>query len=147
MRTPRDNQRSKVYAAERDANHLHGWGRFESVADIQAYVDGLGLKVRIKVEARPRANRGCARPWKNSIHLPVFAWTPMYVLHEVAHCLWPGSPGRAWHGPTFVAGYLELVWHFMGAEAWDALRAAFESGNVKIGDSIDLTKFFKRVTT
>lgn len=145
----RDNQRSKLYAAE---SVLKGVGqRWESVQEVQEYVDrvtdrayvrrhyplGMSLTmsrglVNNRIEVLDGRGRRSGAAYGYTITLPRFARTEYYVLHEVAHILTRNRYGRvAAHGWQFAATELDLVRHMMGHEAEDMLRQSFRAHRVK----------------
>ena len=62
------------------------------------------------------------------IRLGVWARQPIVVLHEIAHHLAGLSHGHDWR---FCQVMLDLVRHFMGREAHDALKASFKEHRVR----------------
>ena len=135
MKKLRDNQRSKVYAAERDV-----WPTGErdrkgaTIADAQRYVDKLtgsawfirrfGLR-RINVQP----GRGGGMAWGGGL-ITLGVWArerECVILHEVAHCVAHSSR----HDWRFCKTFLELVQHQMGKDAADRLKTAFKDRKVR----------------
>lgn len=134
---PRDSQRLKVYRAE---GVLRNGKRFESVGEIQSYVDKLvssawfrhhyPLVPRIKVKDGRGRTRAGGSPSGRFITMPQWSRVEAVVLHEVAHVVAPDD-GVAWHGWEFCAEFLKLVRHQMGQEAHDKLKASFRQQKVR----------------
>lgn len=159
MTRTRDNQRAKLYAAERFAwtnaatdEELSGradvkWytdGSLPTAADAQAYIDaalanpavrerfGRSACRKVEVYYGGRGATGGAR-----IRLGTETRSKWVALHELAHTI----TGRYFedpryrvievHGAQFAAVYLFLVRAVMGDEAANNLRAAFELYGVK----------------
>lgn len=156
---PRDSQKSKLYAAEREA--LEGlvaeqWGAGE-VAVIQAWVDKIlssawwrrrypsVRKVVVEDGAGHRSAMAKRRDLRLIIELPLWARKDWVVLHELAHHATDAKHwGVAAHGREFARVYVELVEHIMSKEAGDALRAAFREGKVKYSKPRTMTAEQKR---
>ncbi len=144
----RDSQRQKVYSAE---SFLHGgsaWERFETVAEMQAFVDDvLGSAwfrrrwpqvARRGIEVRDGRGRGraCAQViWGTLvIKMPVWSRSRAIVLHEISHhCADEvhGITDVAAHGWQFAATLLELVAHEMGAMWGDELKKSYKARKVR----------------
>ncbi len=134
----RDNQRQKLYTAERES--LVEWSVVVgdgSVAAAQTYVDALcrerwfqvrwgqqTIPVRQKTHGRATANQ-----ISGYITLPPWSRCPRVILHEVAHIICP--PEYAWHGPEFAARMLLLVRFHLGVEAAAKLREGYAKQRVK----------------
>jgi len=128
----RDNQRSRVYKAER---RTFDWGQTVPDELLQATVDDVldRHSVRSRFGSR-RINvergRGGGAAWgKSRITLGVQARNEWVICHEIAHCLNPVSCTS--HGPEFVGVYLFLVKTIIGAEAAARLRAALRETGAK----------------
>lgn len=155
----RDNQRSKLYKAERVA--LEGRAKpLPSVKDVERYlvkqskrkplqerygsvVDLQRWSMQVK-DGRGRV-KACAFHDARSIAIPRWARNDWVVLHEWAHIIHMRLSsaysrggtrtveldGGAAHGWQFAAIYLDLVRFCMGREAWSALKEAFRSHKVR----------------
>jgi putative metallohydrolase (TIGR04338 family) len=141
----RDSQRGKLYAAEQSTP---AWQRSKHVSRMSSTLEVWVYLERIQRDSwfqrhfgrwtfqlgdgRGR-RRGVAYANKymktGTIKLPRFARHPMYILHEVAHCV--NESGEAAHGRTYCRLYLLLVRHFMGRDAERELRAAYRTHRVK----------------
>lgn len=140
MSRPRDNQRQRLYNAETALAGVAFGRRLETVAELQAYVDGLlgtrwfrarwGRWGRIVVTAGRGRRSACAHG-QHEIRIPRWARSELVVLHEVAHCLTDAR--AAAHGPEFAGVMLALVRQFMGPGAAASLRSSFRSHRVRIG--------------
>lgn len=153
----RDNQRSKVYAAERLALEPLQTP-IPTVRDVERYlakqskrktlqerygtaVDLTRWPIQVK-DGRGRSN-ACAFYDAKSIALPLWARNDRVILHEWAHIihmrLGLGRAGTrsaellggASHGWQFVAIYLDLIRFCMGREAWVAMKAACKQKRVR----------------
>lgn len=146
----RDNQRAKLYKAEREAfkgkfpcDELHDW----SVEDCQRYVDKIQKSKWWKKRCRfyPRIIVGDGRGHRRAvayhmtlsrnpgIALPLWSRKEWVILHELAHHLVYGHHpnGSAAHGREFAKEFLALVRRWLGPEEAKALKAAFKANRVK----------------
>jgi putative metallohydrolase (TIGR04338 family) len=85
--------------------------------------------------ARSDATRGCADYAAGTIVLPMLKYhrRQSYIIHECAHFItnhYYGSDIAA-HGWQFCDIYLDLVRHFMGKEAYEALKSEFQFEGVR----------------
>jgi len=146
----RDNQKSKLYLAERAAfgaefTALIGDGSIEAA---ERYAESI---VKSETWMRLRARHGQVRPngtcWIKEqgievkpksggralgggrlIQLPEWARTKAIVLHELTHCLVGGGMGHNW---PFARAYADLCGMFLGDAARKALHAAYKVHRVK----------------
>lgn len=141
MKRERDSQRSKVYAAERAS--IQGMGRRGmTIEECQEYVNRVthtkwfvgrwGTGWRVKVKHGRNGGTAYGGSW-GYMTLGVWARCEPVILHELAHHIVTDTYGEyvAWHGWQFAETFLALVKHHMGAEAADALKAAYKEHNVK----------------
>jgi putative metallohydrolase (TIGR04338 family) len=140
---PRDSQKSKLYAAERQVPGFHTEDRIETVPEIEAFVATVLRspwlvrtfgRFRIRVHDGRRHRIACAYPpsfayGHATIVMPRWARSKMIALHEIAHVMTPAV--YAWHGREYAALYLQLVRHFLGAQKFRQLRTAFIACRVK----------------
>lgn len=139
MRTDRDNQRSKVYAAERAS----GLCKFEQTipdAELQQWVNAVLDRRVIRsrwgartVEVKRTSGRGGATAhgtWR--INASPGSRNEYVMLHEIAHILTPRDAG---HGPAYCGVLLFLVRNVLGKEAHAALLAAMRKHRVKRSNS------------
>lgn len=136
---PRDNQRSKVYRAER---RVSKGVQFSTVSEMQGYVDQLCASrwwhnrfpdvqdITVK-DGRGRRN---AAGWNGRcgtgyVAMPRWSRCERVLFHEVAHVVTPGC--YAWHGREFVRNFLALVDRWMGKEVARLLRESFSEYKVK----------------
>jgi len=135
MRSDRDNQRSKVYAAE-SASGLMVNRQTIPNAELQGWVDAV-LDRRVirsrwgarSVEVRLTGGYGGARAYgTRKITASPSARNEYVMLHEIAHILTPQDEG---HGPQFCGVLLFLVRNVMGAEAHKSLLTAMRQHRVK----------------
>lgn len=147
MPRPRDNQRQRVYDAEREAfNPLmeKGTPDLPTVADCQALVDRIVYSRWWNGQLRTNPDmavvfgnvtvsdgRGRRRGGVAGLDIAMPGWTrhTYYLLHEIAHVMTPMR--YAWHGPEFCRNYLALVDRWMGKDAGRALRAEFKTKRVR----------------
>lgn len=150
MSRPRDSQRSKVYAAEQATFGWGGDGRFGdkglTIKECQAYINmveaskwfqkhhGAGYRVTVY----PGRNTGVSYGESvGYITLGKSARAHWVLLHELSHNInnsengYDSVPGHGWQ---FAAIYLGLVRRFLGAEAHDALKAAFKARKVRFAE-------------
>lgn len=140
--TCRDSQRSKVYAAEREAfgpafGKKIADGGLAALTRVVRRVESSKTWKKLLAEAgcSPRPievldGRGCrrafARGWE--IVFPVWSRTLPVVLHEMAHVARP----LADHNWPFVEAYVRLVSRFIGVEAAANLKREFKLAGVRI---------------
>lgn len=135
--TTRDQQRSRVYAAENaafDKSKSEGM----TVEQVERFVEEVWNsrtveRMRRSIWTRaPRVHDGRghrrAVSYGGMIAIPLWARSRWVVLHELAHELTTQEPA---HGPHFVANYLTLVERFLGFEARERLGAEMRKRNVK----------------
>ncbi len=114
---PRDSQRSRVYAWEREVKSLTSFRYHHAIEDAQQFMDAIWVIERARFDRAghppPRifaASRRRHRPTANNksqrIKLPEFAREEWTILHEMAHCILP--PGIH-HGPRFVATFMGMA--------------------------------------
>lgn len=137
MRRSRDNQRSKVYAWEREQTR---WFReagleFDSIEDVAVYMNPIwrserGRYGRAKVPA-PKLHHG---HWgqrsalayaSHEISLPRRMRNEWVILHEMAHRLTPADEA---HGPRFVGCLIGLLARHAGRDANALMETADASG-------------------
>lgn len=146
----RDNQRKKVYTAEREvfganANTAKIGMPLPTVGDVDRYVC---VVLNRKVVARHyntnrpvlvvdgRGTRRAMAYGGYKISIPKWARTEWVVLHELAHILEWRDRARtgvrtASHGWEFAAIYLFLVKTMLGKDTADLLKASFRKHRVK----------------
>lgn len=127
---PRDSQRSKIYAFDKELKTLlpqtltlqeieqlvrRIWRDYEIRCSTPTIGDGRG------------ARRGKALYHKHMIVLPRFARTNWYALHEIAHILTPWS--AAHHGPEFASIYAQLLERYAGVQQ---VRSKMRQHKIKI---------------
>lgn len=144
----RDNQRSKVYAAERAAFNSHAKAneRLETVQDMEEFVEYVwGLK-RIQT-AFPRATqlwpsslpdvkdgRRRRAPCANEYYINIPKWgrCKWIVCHELAHTIAERTHRNiAGHGWQYCETYLLVVRYVLGVDAHDLLKRSFRAHRVK----------------
>lgn len=135
MATTRDNQRSKVYDAERSSGlmprqqtipnaELQGW--VDAVLDRRVIRSRWGVR---KVEVKLTGGYGGATAYGSwRINASPAARNEYTMLHEIAHTLTPRDVG---HGPEFCGVLLFLVRNVLGKEAHASLLAAMRKHRVK----------------
>lgn len=141
----RDNQRQRVYRAERSTPMWLGDAkrtdlRDRSIAAAQEFASRVARnrwvikklgKLAIVVE--PSYGRGGAHASGRTIRVSEYYRCKLIILHEMAHCYVTYRYHRkaAWHGPEFAQTYLTLVRLAMGRAAEKELAAAFKAGGVR----------------
>lgn len=124
MVKPRDYQKSKVYAFDREAEYEEYGSVFpqysydECVAFVKRVLDDYNEPmVKVKDGRRTRIARG----GKDLVNLPRWSRNPVIMLHELAHVLtirWLGDNQIA-HGPEYVGIYVTLLQKYTKlSEAW-----------------------------
>lgn len=136
---PRDNQRRKVYKAEKFFCFPNP--RPEPMSLDECYdfakmvLDDVGCYKALII----KDGRGCRSAWADwytsrvMLTLPKFARNKRIILHELAHCLVDNTYQA--HGPEFCRVYFELVKRFYGAKEAGELLYAFKMGRVKVAPS------------
>ena len=142
-RRRRDDQRSKVYAAESDAEKRAGpFDNLESMEACGTYVtrvlgcrwyEAHGGWKRIGLED----GRGCRRagylPGRRAVSLPRWARTAPTVVHEVAHALTHRThPTVPAHGGVFCRHMIELARECIGPDYADALEASLAERGARV---------------
>jgi len=151
----RDNQRSKLYAAQRIMGGNGGADRHPgtplpknaTVAECQSYVDGIlgsawwrdyvGARLR-KVTVKDGRGRNSAASYyyERAISIPRYQRTRPVVIHELAHQAVDrihGGPNEvAPHGPEYAGVLVSMVSRFLGTAAAAELRDSYRKHGVKI---------------
>ena len=139
---PRDSQKSKVYKAENaafptgsDSNSnpdLFYWECYCRKIVRSAWFRKRWpncIVVSLK-DGRGRKNASAtSRGSGGTLKLPLWARVESVVLHELAHVITPKI--CASHGREFCRNLLELIGHYMGADASRKLKKEFDNRNVK----------------
>jgi hypothetical protein len=128
----RDQQRSRVYDAERSAQ-----GCCFPVEQLTLIQCAKLIKQCARFTHGPspelkdgRGRRRAAGSWR-VIKLPVWARTRWTICHEYAHALKPWASKDPWHGPIFAGDYIRLVRRFIGPLEADILKLSFREHRVK----------------
>lgn len=138
----RDNQRNKLYKAEKVLSKISK--PLATVPDMEKFIKALSKKATIKKRYGNELNRdvyvgsGKARRAAGGdakgVYMPLWSRTEYIVLHELAHCISMRKFGRnmiAPHGWEFCLVYMDLVRFVMGREAADLLKASFRQHKVR----------------
>lgn len=145
MTLARDNQKQRVYDAERDAAVVvDGYHYKQTIPnhEVQPWVDAVLSRKAIRARWGNRniyvgfTHGGGHAHSAGEITLGRDACNPWYILHEIAHCLMWGEPHYADeqyapHGPEFAGLYLWLVRNVMGEEASKALLDQYRVKRVR----------------
>jgi len=124
----RDFQRTKVYKAEREfrvwqnetsmiGEQIHCYAL--SVVQDRWLIDRFGeIRFKVQTSGRRKYTACCSKSRKDGTFTLKFpaksSWiTRVVVLHELAHIITDGQH----HGPIFCLVLLQLVIHFLGADA------------------------------
>lgn len=126
----RDNQKQRVYIAERSVYKL---GQTISTNELQAYVNKVLDKRAIRSRwgirnVRVDLGRSSGASYGGHITLGVACRNEWVILHELAHEL---APREVKHGPNFVGIYIFLVDLVLGKVEGNRLRAAFKANRVR----------------
>ena len=144
---PRDNQRARLYRAEREAFDVYSEATprldFAAVERFVArvvgepwFADRFGTLGAVRIKDG-RGTRHAYSAYDQRRHGVLFSfprWSRSVpvLLHEIAH---PASMRRhgliAAHGPEFAAAYLALVARHLGEESHARLDAAFAKHRVR----------------
>lgn len=131
---PRDSQKAKVYAGEREC---FGETTYKpmSIAQCQEYVDEITRSVwwrrRCRVEKiSVSAGRGGGRAYYDEINLGPWARQHWVILHELAHVM--TSSGTAGHGREYCANYVALTRHVLGKDQGDRLLRCLRASGAKV---------------
>jgi hypothetical protein len=130
-----DRQKSQVYAAERAARARVADEHFGDKVSAWAFIEKVERDAWFRRKYGRRRFRvthkhhGEATGGGSELALPRWAWTPMVILHEIAHCL--TMTEQEWHGWKFCATHLGLVRHFMGKECYLRLRESYREHRVR----------------
>lgn len=128
MRRSRDNQRSRVYAWEREQTRwfCKAGLEFDTIEDVAVYMNPIwrserGRYGRAKVPAPAlhhghRGQRSAIAYHSHKISLPRAMRNEWVILHEMAHRLTPVDEA---HGPRFVGCLIGLLARHAG---WDAAK-------------------------
>lgn len=146
MIRPRDNQRQKLYNAEKEAfgyqhpplDPLPPFCELLGSGDLptcQAWVDSLCRERwfqsrwgRVQITVHPKQSGRPSARYGGGVFLPKWSRMPWLILHEVAHVLCHSR--YAGHGPEYAAIYLTLVEHHLGTAAARHLREMFRKHRV-----------------
>lgn len=131
----RDNQRQRVYDAQRDLpeyTQIMTWPEVESF--VRKVNDSVWFRSRWGTTITPVLKRGgSAYGYPGGrITLPGFARNPIVILHEIAHTVTPYHSDVAPHGPEFCGILLGLVRHYLGTDVARRLRANMRTHRVKV---------------
>lgn len=145
----RDNQRKKVYEAEKCFDALHISKPLASLQDIEGFLRFVytsdwfqahfpRVKQFVVKDGRGRSSAcGWGYTYNDrgviamgaAMKVPRSLRRDWVVLHELAHGIQPQA--TAWHGPEFCGIYVRLVQQFMGDEAAKVLLRNFHVQRVK----------------
>jgi putative metallohydrolase (TIGR04338 family) len=138
MSKTRDNQRAKIYRAEREG--LGGLSYlFKDLKDVNKYIDYiLRSSYWKKLNGSPyidvrdgRGRRSACAFNKHTIALPRWARTDVFVLHELTHTVVNFNYTKvADHGREFAKEFLGLVKRFMGKECYLILKESYKKNHV-----------------
>ncbi len=139
MTRVRDQQRSRVYKAERVLCYYDR--KFETIHETRTYVKKLTTSAWFnrrrldREEVQVADGRGTRKAFaygNHTINLPRWARREKMILHELAHILLSSNLSlEAAHGREFCRAMLALVKHQMGIDAYNELKAAYKKHRVK----------------
>jgi hypothetical protein len=144
---PKDSQRGRLYAAEREAFRAFPGladvatpARYERrVKDIMAskwMLDTYPRAMLREVECEFSAVMGGADATSRRIRTGPRSMNEWVLVHELCHVIHArlgDSYDHAGHGRHYAEIYVTVARRFLGAEAYAALRAAFRKHQVKVG--------------
>jgi putative metallohydrolase (TIGR04338 family) len=138
MTKPRDQQRIKVFRAERATSQGQ---EFETIHEARRYVKKLTNSAWFKrrqyfksdIEVLDgRGTRNAMAYGMSKINIPRWARHERTILHELAHILLACNLSvEAPHGREFCRAMLALVKHQMGKDAYDTLKASYKANKVR----------------
>ena len=144
--SPRDRQRGKLYAAEREvAAFLRD--NLPTIMEIQAYVDSIlrspwlqgqfGSRMLSPITVRggrsKRQRDADAHSFMSEISMPKALRSKFVVIHETCHIIterFYGQDMTESHGPEFATFLLMLVGYFLGPEDRQDLLEGFTRNGV-----------------
>lgn len=141
----RDNQRQRLYNAERDVSIWTYEGKM-SLNDIDDWLTSI-FKSNWFKNRHPRADsfiihdgrsrrKAQGAAWGPVCHMwfPRWSRSQLVILHELAHGLSKLECGWYDHGEIFARIYVELVERFIGKEVSEELRHCYIKYRVKCSD-------------
>lgn len=142
-RSPRDEQRERLYAAEHEVAAFQR-DKLPTVPEMQRFVDSIlgsrwlrtnfaaSMAMPITVLNGYGRRMPCADAYQSTIAMPKGGRSQFIVCHEVAHVFCDRCHGDAFpfHGAEFATFELELVSRFLGEDDCRELLAAFARHNV-----------------
>ncbi len=132
----RDNQRQRVYNAERTTTMWTSPERIDDIHALRKYVKKICKSAwyRRRFVRYPlievgdgRRRRKAGGGW-GEINMPRWSRFKLVILHEMAHAVHTYQP---WHGREFCKIYLAMVKKWIGKEAYAGLKLAFDEHGVK----------------
>jgi putative metallohydrolase (TIGR04338 family) len=126
-------QTKRVYASER----VLGSDRFDTIEEVQAYVDGLTsadwwfqpLVRRVEcvhiTDKRFHYNHGGTQLDRGKGTIWLIDFSISTILHEVAHTI---TDEDVVHGVEFVRNYLKIVFHVLGSDEYVKLYESLKAG-------------------
>ncbi len=130
MRRPRDNQRSRLYAAERAAWACYDPEPEMSWPEVKKFVFKVchNLKQDVPLLGQGQGARRAFVSFGGSrMVLPRWARKKTVILHELAHIISPDH-----HGPIFAKNYVSLIKRFIGSTEAAIMRMAYKQYRVKL---------------
>ena len=134
----RDNQREKIYRAERESVWRIG-NTFKDLSEVNVYINyilkshywkKIGGSSSILVKDGRGRRKACAFN-KKTIALPKWARQEAVILHELAHTIVNFNYIKvADHGMEFAKEFLGLIKRFMGKEAYLMLKESYKENHV-----------------
>ncbi|NDC49477.1 MAG: hypothetical protein EBZ61_10445 [Micrococcales bacterium] len=135
----RDNQKARVYKAERILQDHKSSMKPMTIGECQKFVNRvLARKAIIKiygkryiaVEKGKGGGRASGSAYSGRvITLGVWARQPVVILHEIAHHL---AGLDAEHGPHYASVMLKLVRSVLGKEAYETLLGSYAYNRVRV---------------
>jgi len=138
MTKTRDNQRQKVYRAERESLHNKG-EKFKDLKEVNTYINHIlsshywkKLNGSWHIEVRDGRGRKAACAFdRETIALPKWARQDVVIIHELAHTVVNFNSRKvASHGREFAKTFLGLVKRFMGRESYLLLKESYKKNHV-----------------
>ena len=135
----RDFQRKRVYDAELNCIF---WDNISilPIEEIETLITDISLwaniaKPMLSVQGHEDMQVAYATPDEIVLPFPVTQSKP-FICHEMAHVINYQLGPADHHGPNFAKTYLEVVRNFIGKEAYDELKTAFDHLRVRYKEVI-----------
>ena len=135
----RDFQRKRVYDSELECSF---WDNVSILPldEIEQLIQDISIwadieKPQLSVQGHEDMLAAYATPTEIVLPFPVTQSQP-FICHEMSHVINYQLGPADHHGPNFAKTYLEVVRNFIGKEAYDELKTAFDHLRVRYKEVI-----------